>query len=276
MARCIRCNRLKLFGSFPGGYCPECTAAIQQEAKAQEDARRAAEAEAAKAEQVRQEQARIDAERKQISLTRVPDGKLLAYTYEDVDMFLPDPNVRTLPAFKPGVPFVVSQDTANVHDPHAVSLSLNGQIIGYLYRNQLQDMANDYLSRGDHVRAVLRDAGTGKQAHLLLEFYDDLGALGHLLKNHPHAKPFRLTGNTGTEMQENIFTCSKGDECSLEYDAEKDKYLVIDLDAIGYLPTSAAKIVAEHGEDHCAVYVADTDTSDSGKEIVSVYVLPQS
>ena len=309
MAKCIGCGKFKLFGSFPGGYCPECTEEKRLEQQKREEeaaARRAAEEEAARkaeAEAAARRAAEEEAARKaeaeaaarraaeeaaarkaeaevaalkaaQEEAARISAGKRLAYTYPDVDMFMPHPEVRSLPGFQRGAVLSVAQDKENAHDPHAVRLSLGGQAVGYLYRNRLQDMANDFLSKGDPVLAVLLDPGTGKQAKLRLEFYDNLGALGHCLARHPDAKAWRLTGNGGEEMQDNILCCNRGDECTLDFDPEKEKYLVISGFEIGYLPAGAAKLVDSLGEFRCAVYVADTDTTDSGKESISVYIFP--
>ena len=290
MAKCTKCGKFKLFGSFPAGLCPDCKQELEAQRRAADRARRAAEAEAErraaeeakraaeeKARRAAEEKAKHDADlaaQRAAAKVSIPSGKLLSYGY-DINMFIPDPSVRNIPGFIKKTVLTVAQEPNNPYDPNAVSLSLNGTVVGYLYRGKHQDMANDFLKRGDFVIAAIDDVGSDKQASIRIEFYDDLGAMGRLLKKYPKVKPCRLTGNTNQDMQENISFCSRGDVCELHYDYGKDKYLVTDIVDIGYLSASAEKIIEEHGRNNCSVFVSDIGETDSGKSTISVYIFPE-
>ena len=271
MNKCTCCGRLKIFGRFTNSICPDCYQ------KKQLAAQRAAEEKALRAtEKAAAEKAKRDADlaaQKAASQIKLPAGKHFSYGYDE-QMFIPDEAVRELPGFLKNTKLSVSLDPDNPHDQNAVSLSLDGHVVGYLYRGARQDMANDYLRRGDFVIAMIDDVGTGDKASIRIEFFDDLGVIGHMLKKFPSAKTYRLTANTNRDMQDNIYCCVRGDVCDITYDYDKEKYLVSDGGDIGYLPVSAGKIVEQYGEDDCVVIVADTGTSDSGKDTVSVYVFP--
>lgn len=293
MNKCTGCGRLKFFGSFPRGLCPDCTRRkLLAERRADEErARRIAEEAAAKRAAVERakreaeeaaariaaaEKAKHDADlaaQKAASQIKLPSDKHFSYGYDE-HMYIPDEAVRELPGFIKNTKLSVSMEPDNPHDHNAVSLSLNGHVVGYLYRGARQDMANDFLKRGDFVIAMIDDVGTGNQASIRIEFFDDLGVIGHMLKKFPSAKTYRLTANANRDMQDNIYCCVRGDVCDISYDYDKEKYLVSDGGDIGYLPVSAGKIVEQYGEGQCVVIVADTGTTDSGKDTVSVYVFP--
>lgn len=195
-----------------------------------------------------------------------------AYHYEDVDLCTLDETIFDVPDFAPGAALTLKHEPENEHDPHDVALFLDGRKVGYLYRGKLQDMANDWLATRRPVLAILTAVDDdAKKARIALAFYD-VTRFKKLLRLHPNARTYRLTGNANAEMQENIELCSRGDLCDLDYDFDKEKYLVSAGVDIGYLPASAARLVEDAGEDACEVFVASTGTSDSGRAVVEVYV----
>ncbi len=197
-----------------------------------------------------------------------------AYRYTEVGIFVPDDAIFDVEGFEPGSTPALIQEPNNPYDNRAVGLMLNERIVGYLYRGKLQDMANDWLTKKKPVRAQITACIRDKQrAEITLVFYD-LSRYEKYLAKYPNARKYRLTGNTREEMQDNISLCSSGDECSIDYDFEKDKYLVSSGADIGYLPASAAKRIEEDGEDAYNIFVADTDYDDRGKNIISVYLFP--
>ena len=136
-------------------------------------------------------------------------------------------------------------------------------------------MANDWIGKKMPLRAQLTACMRDKQrAEVTLVFYD-LSQYKKYLAKYPNAKEYRLTGNTNEEMQENIDMCSRGDECSIDYDIEKEKYLVSSGLDIGYLPASAAKHIDADGEGAYDIYVSDIDFNDRGKNVISVYLFPK-
>ena len=210
-----------------------------------------------------------------MKLPELLHGFLESYRYTDVGIFVPEDSTFDLKGFEPGAILTLVQDPENPHDNHAVGLKLHNQLVGYLYRGKLQDMANDWIGKKMPLRAQLTACMRDKQrAEVTLVFYD-LSQYKKYLAKYPNAKEYRLTGNTNEEMQENIDMCSRGDECSIDYDIEKEKYLVSSGLDIGYLPASAAKHIDADGKDAYDIYVSDIDFNDRGKNVISVYLFPK-
>ena len=197
-------------------------------------------------------------------------GYVTAYRYTEVGVFVPNNANFDVEGFEPGATPALVQEPDNPYDNHAVGLKLNEQIVGYLYRGKLQDMANDWLKNKKPVRAQITACMRDRQrAEITLVFYD-LSRYEKCLAKYPDARKYRLVSNANKEMQDNISLCSVGDECSIDYDFEKDKYLVSSEVDIGYLPASAAKRIEEDGADAYDVYISDIDSDERGKYIVSV------
>lgn len=74
----------------------------------------------------------------------------LAYEYHDVKIYIPSGMVSKVDQAKIKKNDVLSliQEPQNHYDPKAVAVYWNDTKIGYLYRNRLQDMANDYIAQG--------------------------------------------------------------------------------------------------------------------------------
>ena len=88
------------------------------------------------------------------SLTEPIDGYTLKYHYKDVEVTSWDSIPKDV---KIGNRVVLIQEPTNEADDKAVLLMFVPQRrkFGYLYRGKMQDMANDYLNRGDKVVARL-------------------------------------------------------------------------------------------------------------------------
>lgn len=275
MAKCVRCGKFSLFKSFPNGLCNNCTAEIEREQKAKELREKQ---ERLKREIAEQERIIAEAEeqlRRQEMLT-LPKrffGFDLAYDYEDVNLFVPDS--ASFSKMDIGTKLNAYQDPDNPYDNKAVRLEWNSDTLAYFYRGKLQDMANDYLKFGGAVHGVVTALfPQEKKIQTHLGFYkgqaqDEFSAC---FAKNPRAKKYKLTGSMSQNKQSNIMISHVGEKCDLEYDYDKEKYLVVCGDEIGYLPASAAKLVDKNGEDSCSVFIAEIDTNDSGNYYASVYV----
>lgn len=212
-----------------------------------------------------EQQPTVQREQKQQETIKVPteiDGQKCAYQYRKVDI-----------ALVAGVNLdsIFGQRVMLGYD----SVEYNGQYIGRICNVKINDMAKDWLRRGEPVFAVVsRVDDDNHTAAIDLYLYRD--ELKYLLRRFPEAKPYKLTGNRRGELQDNICYCSSGDICSIEYDIDKEKYLVsAGSSEIGYLPAVAAKIAEEHGEDNLSCYVADVSSDDEGVDEVTVYIFPK-
>ena len=160
------------------------------------------------------------------------------------------------------------QDAANKYDNNAVSLSTSVGLIGYLYKGKLQDMANDFIKKGLPVVGVVENSPAKT---VLLGFYDIPTTERNIrrLKNKASYDTYKLTANANADMQENIDNESVGDPVSIEYDAEKGKFLVVNEYGapLGYLPASALEEDAE-----CEACVASITQNDSFKSVIVIAI----
>lgn len=199
-------------------------------------------------------------------------GHVIAYRYTEVGIYVPKDATFDAEGFVPGALLTLFHDKENEHDPNAIGLRLNKRLVGYLYRGKLQDMVNDWISKDLPMRAVLtKTERENNCAETTLAFYD-LSDFKKLLRRYPDAKEYRLTYNANAEMQDNLLLCTKGEECEISYDVDREKYLVSSGLEIGYLPSSAGKLVDQYGEDAFRVFIANLYTGDNDKTIATVYV----
>lgn len=275
MAKCIRCGKFSLFKSFPNGLCKDCILKIEKEEKEKkikeiEDRKRRELEEQKRVEAIEAEKKRMQ---ELLELPKKLFGDMLAYDYEDVDLFVPDP--CAFEKIEIGTRLNAYQDKNNQYDQHAVRLEWNRETIAYFYRGKLQDMANDYLEFGGLVHGIvtaLNPEGKQIQAHIGYYKGKDQDEYRTLVIKNKGAKTYKLTGNSSEAKQCNIMISKVGEKCDLEYDPAKDKYIVLCGDEIGYLPASATKFVEEYKEENCSVFISEIDTNDSGKYYACVHI----
>ncbi len=91
----------------------------------------------------------------QAACAPLPDrfyGGEIAYDYRDVTVYVPDDNFNKMVL---GNPLFVSRSRYNRYDKDAVSLNYRGEELALLPRGKIQEMALDYLSRGDGGYAII-------------------------------------------------------------------------------------------------------------------------
>lgn len=214
-----------------------------------------------KQQTIRQEQKQPEA----ISVPGMIDGQKCAYQYTKVPVALAS-GINLESVFAQRIQFDLSRGN--------VALIVNNQFIGTIGNAKLSEMVSDWLRRGEPVFAVLTSYDDEKYtAAFDLYLYRD--ELKYLLRRYPDAKRYKLAGNRRGDMQDHICHCERGEECEIEYDYDKEKYLVSAGFEIGYLPAAAAKVVEEQGESNVAVYVAEVGSDDEGIDEVAVYLFPK-
>ena len=198
-----------------------------------------------------------------VTVPSMIDGKACAYHYENVSM-LPLPGLALEPLIGQKITFVPEGDSVTIY--------CQSKPIGYMKPGTLSRMVVDWTNKQDPNFAVLTHIDDlNQEAAFDLFFYRD--ELAYQLSKDPDAKRYRLIGNRSGEMQDQAGCCVTGQLCSLEYDFDKEKYMVLaDGLEIGYLPTPAEKIVQQEGEEYVKVIVADTSIDDEFKTVVLVYV----
>lgn len=198
---------------------------------------------------------------KEIVVPSVKAGKKIKYHYDHVQVFTPKDFTIDYDHVIPGDEVIFVQDPSNVYDPHAVLIKHPSCNLGYLYKNKLYNMANEYLNAGLPVYGHIDSMDD--EENKLTVFMAFYGAVSVPQKT----KPYKLTGTKGKAAQEAIDSLSEGDEVFVEYDYEKEKYIVHDYmgENIGSLPKSAE----EHAEDK-SCFVDSIEEDDNGKNDVFV------
>ena len=275
MAKCVRCGKFSLFKSFQNGLCNDCLVKIEEEEKERKQ-REIQEQKRRELEEKRRIEEKEAEKKRMEELLKLPDrlfGDVLSYDYEDVNLFVPDSSA--FEKMQIGTRLNAYQDKSNQHDQHAVRLEWNRDTLAYFYRGKLQDMANDYIEFGGQVHGIvtaLYPEDKKIQAHIGYYKGKNQDEYRSLVKTNIDAKKFKLTGNSSEAKQSNIMISRVGEKCELEYDTEKDKYIVCNGDEIGCLPSSASKMIEDHGEENCSVFISEIDINDSGKYSVCVSI----
>lgn len=197
---------------------------------------------------------------KEIVVSSVKDGHKIKYHYDHVDVFIPKDFSINWDGIDPGDTVAFERDPSNPHDSNAILVQHNLCKLGYMYRNKLYDMMHDYLAAGlpvyGHIDSMDDEV---RKITIFLAFYGSTF-------NEPR-KTFRLTASKGKASQEIIEYLSEDDALDVEYDFEKEKYVVYDSgEVIGALPKTAEKFV-----DDKSCFVDHTELDENGKFDIFVY-----
>lgn len=203
-------------------------------------------------------------------LTSIP-GYSMAYRYQNTGTAMVPDNVKDFSAISPGDSVTFVPEPSNSYDTGAIKVISNGKMLGYVYKGQIKDMIHDFTKRGEPILAFVQTViPNDKAIKIDIGFYkksvdssdSDDADRGELLGSG------RLTANSGEDAQNSIQVCSEGDEVTVEYDVDKDRYEVSYIDFIGCLP----KKLEEFGNT-ATFYVDEIGETDNGKSyiVVSAY-----
>lgn len=212
------------------------------------------------------------APKKETDVITVPgelNGAEIKYHYEDVDVCIIKGKEPVFSAVEPGAKVTLRQEPENAYDSKAVAVYAAGMKLGYLYRGKMQDIANDFLKRGDpiwaHVSSVNDD---DRKIRMFIAFYRNAPTQATVIASAPRdrsGRRFRLTANTGKTAQEALEYCSEGDEVEYEYDGEKGKYIAnANGDYIGAFPAAANDLL----DSALPVHIDSLDSNDADKIVV--------
>ena len=264
MATCLRCNKE---GSFfkplklQDGYCSECFAIITQE-------KQQAEEKARKLEQEKQQQERLLQLKELMKPADPPSaqgGFVLAYSYTDVEFNCPEElkyEAQKVPPRKQ-ITLHVSDDPTDKD----VELWYEEVKLGTMKDNKLRDMVLEFAFEEKKEVLPATRYWTDKPIFSLF-FYLSVDEFFDRWKKNPTFKKIRLVSNTNEEMQSNIALCHVGSLLTLEYDYDKDKYLVSDGWDIGYLPNSADDYITEYSDIEARIF--ELSETNSGKTAVTI------
>jgi hypothetical protein len=162
------------------------------------------------------------------------NGMILYRHYRNVSIYTPDnmlPNLSVVSRFYK-VRFV--PEPQNTYDPGAVRVMCGRVAIGYLYKNDFQEMVRRFLESSD--RDVLGHIAGIEDGKVTIDevFYK---------KSEPLFE-CALTGNGSNAAQEAIDMCEVNDALNIEYDYEKDAFCAEDC---GKIPKKFAEELDENG-----------------------------
>lgn len=204
----------------------------------------------------------------------------LAYHYEAVDVAIIRGMEPDFSQLKINMPVTFEPEPTNQYDPNAVIVKTGNLKIGYLYKGTRQEMTLDYIRRGDPIRSHIVEVDKANNSvKVAIGYYKEKlhkpreNELEQLIRMEAPYKTFKLTGNRNEEMQDTLSLCSEGVEVDYEYDYEKEKYLAICVDEIGYFSKSAEKYLEE--EIHPA-FIEKIEEDENGKYSVKVTVFYES
>lgn len=157
------------------------------------------------------------------------NGDILYKHYKNIGIYTPKEiglNFEALEAFEK-VDFELEPE--NTYDPGAVRVMLNGNKIGYLYKNEFQKMAHRFISQEGHrllghISSV--DVSNGKIS------IDEV-----FYRKEDPLFECSLTSNSSERAQDSIHYCDKNDCLDIEYDYDKGVYRVCDPYGEGYCGT---------------------------------------
>lgn len=199
--------------------------------------------------------------------SEILDERRLKYKYDFVDLCILPDNIPDFSSIGLYDDLVFKQEPENSYDNKAVAVYHNYKKIGYLYKGKMQDMANDFIARGDKVTGFISGihAPSGK-IKMHVAFYKKIPILGK----------FKLTGCKNEEIQSNLIGCYEGDKISVEYDDYAESYTVLNDcgECIGKLPKTAASKLEEQEDLEgfiCAIEEKETDTDSYYVPTVAIF-----
>lgn len=199
-----------------------------------------------------------------VTLPESTDGVPLAYKYDNVKLFIVEGEEPDFEKFEIGVFVRFVPEPNNPFDKRAIYAIAKNTKLGYLYKGKIQDMVHDFCSQECPVIARIETVShTEKEIYLCMGFYRSP------LISNDDGKSFKLTGNKNQNMQDNILLSVIGQEVGIDYDYEKDKYVVTDSGGeIGYLPRKVEKYL----EDKYSAVIENIETNESENYDVTIRI----
>ena len=197
-----------------------------------------------------------------------------AYHYKTVDVCIIDDKRPDFKRIKPNMPITFVPEPTNPYDAGAVIVKTGDINIGYLYKGNLQKMTRDYLKSGDPIRSYITYVdGPHDTVCITMGFYKEKAGKAildydKLIEINASYKTYKLTGNRNADMQDTVSYCSEGEEVEYEFDDDKEKYIAVCGDNIGYFPKSAGKYL----DDERPAFINSIEEDDNDKYIVEVAV----
>lgn len=204
---------------------------------------------------------------------KVSAGYFLKYQYEKDLCMIED--VMDFIVGNGGKEIKFVQEPENEYDDKAVAIYLGDKKLGYVYKGQIQDMINDFITRGDAVVGYINKYSKNENtATYKVGFYRPLSLCES--KQYTLAKTGKKVDEY-TKRSENLEYCNEGEEITVSFDYESDSYVVYNslYDEIGELPKKAMDFIGDTDEDSIGGTFdsLDYDENDRPKAKVTIYLI---
>lgn len=192
------------------------------------------------------------------------DGQFLCYEYEK-NVCLLDDSFDAIVG-NGGKQITFEFEPENEFDSKAVALYVEGKKIGYVYRDQTQDMIHSYYKQGRMICGYLNKYSVAeKTATYKIGFYKPMECF--------ESKQFSLVKTTKkideySTRAENLSWCKDGDFAVIQLDSIVDGNYVVLADGyseIGELPKSAVNFIEENNPRKIYGILNSCEEDDNGK-----------
>ncbi len=207
-------------------------------------------------------------------LSQVPDGKMnynlfedfvdnniLIYEYEENICLNSNAALRL--QGKGGAKVAFIPEPENPYDTNAISILLDGEKIGYVYRGKIQDMINDWLKRNEFFMGYINTYSIeNNKATYKIGFYKPINKYDN--KRFPLIKINKKCGEFETSSRyENFCNCDDGDFVLIESGYEENYIVITELsEEIGELPKSALDFIESVESPQKIVGILDSCNTD--------------
>ena len=240
--------------------------------EAAEAERRAQEARAEQARLAREQEEKAEREKAQQAMTEpfsppeAQQGFVLVYSYDDVAFEYSDELMAKARAVPPHKQLTIQF----LDDDENIGIYYQGELIGRMLPGKLRDMAGEFGEAEEKEALVVSQPWTDKPV-LSLYLYLHVDELARRWVRNPSFKKCTLTGNTNENMQASIDLAEPGETVSIDFDYDKEKYLVSAHGDIGYLPANMDEYMSEHP--NVEARILSITEKDSGKSSVTVMMI---
>lgn len=196
-------------------------------------------------------------------------GWKLKYNYTDVKVAVPNMEYFKEKMNASSLSLSMLQQMNNQYDPKAVMLVDGTEVVGYLYRGTLQDMANDWISREDLCKARVSKIDLEKEeVYLTLDFYKSIEEdLIPYKENVTLVKTTKETDSIYDDRQINLHDLvEEGEWAEIEFDDEYQSYVVTGeyTGEIGELSKKLSEQMEEDGYEYIGK-VLEITSSENGR-----------
>ena len=200
---------------------------------------------------------------------------ILCYEYEENLCLLKEERTIEHLSGKGGTIVTFQQEPDNPYDNKAVAIYLGDNKIGYIYRGNVQKMANQFISKDLPVIGYINKYSISENhATYKIGFYRPMDELES--KSFSVVKIRKTADAYGESRAENMLLCTKGHAVSVEWSDSEESYILYNDtgNEIGELPKSANDFFDENHYSRfvCILDECNEDFDGKVKAKVTIYL----